>query len=64
MELVTPLRHLLGMEAILTVVLTTSAVVAGLLLVAAGAFSVLSLFWGDLLEREQDAPLRQAHIRS
>lgn len=39
-----------------TFLLTAVAVLAGLLFVVAGAFSVLSLLWGDLLEGDEAAP--------
>lgn len=54
-ELVTPFVHLVGMESILTLVVTVSAVVAGLVLVAVGAFSVLAILWDDLLEDDAAA---------
>ncbi|HLT97135.1 MAG TPA: hypothetical protein VK070_10150 [Acidimicrobiia bacterium] len=43
------------MESILTLVVTVSAVVAGLVLVAVGAFSVLAILWDDLLEDDAAA---------
>lgn len=36
-----------------TVVMTAVAVLAGLVLVGVGAFSILSLLWGDLLETDE-----------
>ncbi len=50
MERVTPLRHLGDMETLMSVLLTLSAGVAGLVFIAAGIFSVLTSLWGDLLE--------------
>lgn len=52
MERVTPLRHLVGMELMMNVVTVGVAVMAGLLLVVTGLFSVATLVWGDLLESE------------
>lgn len=52
MERVTPLRHLVGMELMMNVVTVGVAVMAGLLLVVTGLFSVAALVWGDLLESE------------
>lgn len=54
MERVTPLRHLGGMESFISFVLTASAVVSGVLLVAVGTFSVITLMLGDLLESDPD----------
>jgi hypothetical protein len=54
MERVTPLRHLVDMETMMSVVLTGAAVVAGLVFVVVGVFSLLSLLWGDLLESGED----------
>lgn len=54
MERVTPLRHLVDMETMMSVVLTGAAVVAGLVFVVVGVFSLLSLLWGDLLESDED----------
>lgn len=33
--------------------MTVAAVLTGLLFLAAGAFSILSLLWGDLLESDE-----------
>lgn len=54
MEPVTPLRHLGGMESMMSVVTVVVAAGAAVTLIAAGVFSVASLLWGDLLESEQD----------
>ena len=53
MEPVIPFRHLLGMETFITVVMTATAVLAGIMLVAAGLFSLVSLIWDDLLESDE-----------
>lgn len=53
MERVTPVGHLRGMETLTTVVLTVAAVLAGLVFVVVGVFSLLSLLWGDLLETDE-----------
>lgn len=47
---VAPVRHIAGMEILTALVLTVTAIVAGLLFVAVGLISVASLWWGDLLE--------------
>lgn len=54
MELVTPVRHLVGMELLLSVVSVAGAILAGVLLLGVGVFSIMSLLWDDLLEN--DAP--------
>lgn len=53
---VAPVRHIAGMEILTALVLTVTAIVAGLLFVAVGLFSVASLWWGDLLEPDLDLP--------
>lgn len=54
MELVTPFRHLVGMELLMSFASVAGAVVAGVVLLAVGVFSIMSLLWDDLLEN--DAP--------
>jgi uncharacterized membrane protein HdeD (DUF308 family) len=54
MELVTPFRHLVGMEVVMSVVAAVAAVLAGLVLLLVGIFSIMSLLWEDLIEN--DAP--------
>ncbi len=53
MEPVTPLRHLVDMESVIAVVLMVVAAGAGLLFVAAGTFSVMSLLLDELLESDR-----------
>lgn len=56
MECVTPKRHGTGMDTFLTSALNLLmgglAVVAGLLVVATGAFSIMATLWDDLLETD------------
>lgn len=54
MELVTPFRHLVGMELLMSFVSVAGAVLAGVVLLGVGVFSIMSLLWDDLLEN--DAP--------
>jgi drug/metabolite transporter superfamily protein YnfA len=44
------------METFIAVVIAVGAVLAGLVLVSAGVFSLVSLLWDDLLE--SDEPVR------
>ncbi len=53
MEPVTPLRHLVDMDTFMTVVMAAAGVLAGIVLLAAGLFSLLSLLWDDLLESDE-----------
>lgn len=39
----------------MSLVLTVAAVVAGLVFLVVGGFSILSLLWGDLLENDEGA---------
>lgn len=50
------------METIMSVTIAATAVVAGVVFVAVGLFSVVSLLWDDLLESDppQAPPLRPA----
>lgn len=56
---VTPLRHLVGMEQTMSVISMVLAGLAAVVLVAAGLFSLVALWRGDLWESEQriDRPL-------
>jgi hypothetical protein len=54
MERVTPFRHLVGMELLMSFVSVAGAVLAGVVLLGVGVFSIMSLLWDDLLEN--DAP--------
>lgn len=55
MEPVTPLRHLGGMETVMSILMTVVAVGAGVVFVLAGVFSVVSLLWDDLLESDPES---------
>jgi hypothetical protein len=46
----------MGMEQLMSILLTALAVVAGTLLVAAGSFSLMALWQGDLLESDKRVP--------
>lgn len=52
MERVTPVRHLVDMETFMSVLIGLSAVIAAVIFVVAGVYSVIALLWGDLLESE------------
>lgn len=53
MELVTPFRHLVGMELLMSFVSVAGAVLAGVVLLGVGVFSIMSLLWDDLLENDE-----------
>jgi hypothetical protein len=44
------------METMMSVVLAVAAVMAGLVFLVVGVFSLLSLLWGDLLESDEARP--------
>lgn len=50
---VTPLRHLVGMEQTMSVILIVLAGLAAALFVAAGLFSLVALWRGDLWESDR-----------
>lgn len=48
--------HLGGMEQLLSLVLAVTAALAAAIFVTAGVFSLVSLWRGDLLESDEQAP--------
>ena len=46
----------------MSVVLAVAAVMAGLVFVGVGVFSLLSLLWGDLLESEEAPPTEISRV--
>ena len=64
LELVTPFVHLVGMEPVVTFVTGLGAAIAALVLLAVGIFSLLAIFWDDLLEEDRSSSLDSALTRS